>query len=191
MRFIQYILNILFIIISLSVFSQVKSSALIEGKITEPDGKPIEAASISVFGTSTGTSSNRLGEYSLEVPAGKEITIIASFVGYSKEKMVLKLNAGETKKLNFILKQTSTSISQVTIEDEMTRSRPLQRIDPKVITVLPGATGGVEAILKTLPGVSSNNELTSQYSVRGGNFDENLVYVNDIEIFRPLLIRAG
>jgi hypothetical protein len=191
MRFITLILSLIICFATHSLIAQIKSTARIEGKILETDGSPIEAATVSVFGTSIGTSTNRYGEYSLEVPAGKEITIIASFVGYGKEKATLKLNAGETKKLNFTLKQTSTSIGQVTIEDEMTRSRPLQRIDPKVITALPSATGGVEAILKTLPGVSSNNELTSQYSVRGGNFDENLVYVNDIEIFRPLLIRAG
>ena len=68
----------------------------------------------------------------------------------------------------------------------------MDRIDPKYLTSITDAgTGGVEALIKTLPGVSTNNELSSQYSVRGGNFDENLVYVNDIEVYRPFLIRAG
>ena len=77
------------------------------------------------------------------------------------------------------------------MEDKRTRSEQIHRIDPKAINILPSASNGVEALLKTLPGVTSNNELSSQYSVRGGNYDENLIYVNDIEIYRPYLVRSG
>ena len=86
---------------------------------------------------------------------------------------------------------TDLKLAEVVVTEQR-RSGNVTRIDPKFIDVLPdAATGAVEALIKTLPGVSSNNELSSQYTVRGGNFDENLVYVNDVEIYRPFLIRAG
>ena len=77
------------------------------------------------------------------------------------------------------------------MEDEQIRSTNLIRIDPKVAFNIPTSSDKIPTFLKTLPGVSSNNELSSQYSVRGGNYDENLVYVNDIEIYRPYLVRSG
>ena len=82
------------------------------------------------------------------------------------------------------------TISEVSVSDESGQASSMQRIDPKFARMVPNASGSnIEALVMTLPGVFSTNELSSQYSVRGGNFDENLVYVNDIEVFRPLLIR--
>jgi hypothetical protein len=90
-----------------------------------------------------------------------------------------------------IIKSSATEIGTVLIEDVEIRKGTMKRIDPKLATVITTSGSGVEALIKTLPGVSSNNELSSQYSVRGGNYDENLVYVNDIEVYRPFLIRSG
>jgi len=91
----------------------------------------------------------------------------------------------------FNLKASSYKIDEIQVEEERNRAKPMQSIDPKNIKYIPSPNGSFEAVIKTLPGVSSNNELTSQYNVRGGSFDENLVYVNDIEIYRPFLIRSG
>jgi hypothetical protein len=86
----------------------------------------------------------------------------------------------------------SQELGEIRVAEQRQNSGNVTRIDPKFVDALPdAATGAVEALIKTLPGVSTNNELSSQYTVRGGNFDENLVYVNDIEIYRPFLIRAG
>tara|TARA_B100001142_G_C14344155_1_gene659225 strand:- start:2820 stop:5021 length:2202 start_codon:yes stop_codon:yes gene_type:complete len=81
--------------------------------------------------------------------------------------------------------------NEIIVEDKQNRKKTLTRIKPKHATIIPNSSGGVEALIKTLPGVSSANELSSQYSVRGGNFDENLVYIDNIEIYRPFLIRSG
>ena len=101
------------------------------------------------------------------------------------------LKKGQEYTLNMELKSSSKLLEDVIITDQKSRKESFSRIKPKHVSVLPGNSGGIEAILKTLPGVSSANELSSQYSVRGGNFDENLVYVNGIEIYRPFLIRSG
>ena len=101
------------------------------------------------------------------------------------------LKAGQHYRLNIKLKTSSKVLNDVIITDQGSRKESFNKIKPKHVSVLPGNSGGIEAILKTLPGVSSANELSSQYSVRGGNFDENLVYVNGIEIYRPFLVRSG
>jgi hypothetical protein len=105
--------------------------------------------------------------------------------------MPTSVKLGQTKRIDMMLQTTTTELDQINIEDQQVRKTTLTRLDPKLSNALPSATGNFEAILKTLPGVASNNELSSQYSVRGGNFDENLVYVNDVEIYRPLLTRSG
>jgi hypothetical protein len=168
-----------------------QNSAVVTGIVSDNSGKPLEAATVAVSGTTSGTYTDKNGRFRLEVNPGNNITVAASFIGFKTQKIVTDIQAGENKPLNFQLERTVANIDQVVIEDRDTRSKTLTRIDPKTINVLPSAAGGVEAILKTLPGVSSNNELSNQYNVRGGNFDENLVYVNDIEIYRPLLIRSG
>ena len=102
------------------------------------------------------------------------------------------LQAGQRRELNVVMKRSAEELPDVEIVDKQIRHTNLQRLSPKVAAEIPSLSGGgVEDLLKTLPGVASNNELSSQYSVRGGNFDENLVYVNGIEIYRPFLIRAG
>ncbi|MFH1322134.1 MAG: TonB-dependent receptor [Bacteroidota bacterium] len=181
----------LFIASSFQVFAQ--QTATIYGKITDADKprKNIEAVNISVLGFPGGTSSSEFGKYELSVPADEEITLVFSHIGFSTKKIKLTLAQSERYQLNTELQVSSRELTDVTIEDEQTRTTTLTRIDPKTISIIPTPSGGIEAIIKTLPGVSTRSELSSQYSVRGGNYDENLVYVNDIEIYRPFLIRSG
>ncbi|MEZ5147561.1 MAG: Plug domain-containing protein [Bacteroidales bacterium] len=87
--------------------------------------------------------------------------------------------------------KTLTVLPTYEVQDEKIRTSNLKRIDPKVAVNVPTSSDRISTLIKTQPGVSSSNELSSQYSVRGGNFDENLVYVNDIEIYRPFLVRSG
>ena len=120
------------------------------------------------------------------------MVIVYSFIGYETDKIripMLKMN--QNYKLDVNMKLISNFIDNVIVTDKKSRRESLSRIKTKHVNVIPGNSVGVEAILKTLPGVSSANELSSQYSVRGGNYDENLVYVNGIEIYRPFLIRSG
>jgi len=180
---------LLLLLIVLTGFSQEK--AIVYGKVTDEQGDVVEYANVAVSGYAGGVATDMRGNYELSIPASTELTMVISFIGYEKQMFRVLLQPGQRKELNVVMKLSAEQLPDVEIVDKQIRHTNLQRLSPKVATEIPTLSGGVEDILKTLPGVSSNNELSSQYSVRGGNFDENLVYVNGIEIYRPFLIRAG
>tara|TARA_B100000902_G_C27322387_1_gene925608 strand:- start:11106 stop:13556 length:2451 start_codon:yes stop_codon:yes gene_type:complete len=172
---------------SIIVFSQN-----ISGTITNEKGNKLPSVNISIENTNIGTTSNYDGQYKINIPNNKSVVIIFSFIGYQFEKIRIPLlEKGENYILNIKLKRNSKILNDIIITDKEIRKNNITRIKPKHVNLLPGNAIGIEAILKTLPGVSSANELSSQYSVRGGNFDENLVYVNGIEIYRPFLLHSG
>ena len=107
------------------------------------------------------------------------------------KQVTMRLKNGEKKKLDMTLHSAAMVLPDAVISDRATDASSLTRLDAKQATLLPTMGGGVETLIKTLPGVVSNNELSSQYRVRGGNFDENLIYVNGIEIYRPFLVGSG
>jgi hypothetical protein len=181
---------ILFFILFSAVLS-AQETATISGILKDKEGIAIEGANIAIIGETGGTTSDKDGKYTLTIPANKEITIGITFVGYSNFKKTVNLSPNENLVLNPILNKTITNIPDFVVEEEGSRGGTMQKIDPHLITTFTSSSGGFEAIFKTFPGVSSNNEMSSQYSVRGGNFDENLVYVNDIEIYRSFLVRSG
>ena len=155
-------------------------------------GETIEGVNVSIIGSSIGTSTNKEGNYSLSVSANRKQSIAFSYIGYNTEKIELPmLKKGQDYNLNIELDPSHIKIDDVNVEDEQIRNSTFDKVDSKHISVLPTSNSGVEGLIKTLPGVSSSNELSSQYNVRGGNFDENLVYVNGIEVYRPFLIRSG
>lgn len=179
----------IFLLASAALNAQEK--AVIYGKLTDEKGRPAELVNIIVQGKSIGTSTDFQGRYELKVPAAEALTIEISFVGYKKRLIELELAPGERRELNLELELSATDLPGFEVKDEQVRETNFIRLDPKQAEIVPTIKGGVEDLIKTLPGVSSSNELSSQYSVRGGNFDENLVYVNGIEIYRPFLIRSG
>ena len=189
MILLQRLTLFLMILTGLQLTAQEK--AIVKGKITNDKNRPIELVNIAIMGLPGGTVSDRKGNYEIEVPAKQEILLVFSFVGFERQEFTLTLEPGETKVINASLLETAEMLPVSVIQDERIRNTNLQRIDPKEVLVIPTVTGSIESLIKTLPGVASNNELSSQYSVRGGNFDENLVYVDDIEIYRPFLIRSG
>ena len=166
-------------------------TAVVEGRVTDSLNKPVDLANIAVIGEKTGTTSDKKGFYKLEVPANKEVVLGISFIGYANKKIPLNLEEGEKRTLNIQLKTISTTLPGFEVRDERLRTESMVRLNPRNALVAPSMGEGVTDIIKTLPGVSSNNEMSSQYSVRGGNFDENSVFVNDIEIYRPFLISTG
>jgi hypothetical protein len=172
-----------------SIYAQENGKVF--GKITDLNGKPLEFVSIAILGSSGGATTDVHGNFELSVPSNKSLIIVISSIGYIKETVSLQLASNERKLLNRSLNESTTLLPDVIVEDRQLRTTNLSRIDPKNAADIPSVSGGIETMIKTLPGVSSNNELSSQYSVRGGNYDENLVYVNDIEIYRPLLVRSG
>ena len=183
--------NILSLIILLCSSFGFAQNATISGIVLGDNNEPLPNVNISA--KSLGTTTNSDGFYILEITADEGNTITFSHVAYQDvvlENLILTTN--ETFEFNPVLKSNVTQIDGVTVSatgERMVNS--ILTITPEKIRKIPGANSGVETILKLLPGVSSNNELSTQYSVRGGNFDENLVYVNEIEVYRPLLIRSA
>jgi len=184
--------GILFIGIFCLFSAIAQETGMIFGKVTDNRSQALELVNIAVMGLPGGNVTDRNGEYELSVPAGEEITVVFSFVGYNSQRAILTLDPGERKEINISLTVSTTVLPDVVVEDRQIRTSTLSRIDPKEAAFIPTVSGSaVESLIKTMPGVAAMNELTSQYSVRGGNYDENLVYVNDIEIYRPFLVRAS
>lgn len=165
-------------------------NVVINGRVVDEENHAVQFANVSIASLGSGAATDKSGRFSLTAPAGKEIVISISYIGYEKFQETLLLNTGAVVEKVFVLRNSVDILPSVDIEDKNERRGNLKRLNPIVAKNIPTAHG-MEDVLKTQPGVVSNNELSSQYSVRGGNFDENLVYVNDVEIYRPLLIRSG
>jgi hypothetical protein len=173
------------------VFAQ-SNNATLKGIITDQNGKPLDMVNIALKDYALGTSSKRDGTFILRVPAQKNIVIVFSSLGYSQVTDSIFAKSEENITLKIIMQESNLKLAEVTISQNRREGGNVTRIDPKMLDQIAGSsTGAVESLIKTLPGVSSNNELSSQYTVRGGNFDENMVYINDIEVYRPMLVRAG
>ncbi len=165
-------------------------NAKLKGIIFDEENNPIPFAEISYL--NKGTTTNENGFYLLELPVNQSIEIKVNFLGFKQLRTKIKLSPGNDIELNLVLKQSEEQIGEVIITAEKrTRIEGISSLSPSVVRRIPGANPGVENILNTLPGVNSNNELSTQYSVRGGSYDENLVYVNEIEVYRPFLVRSG
>jgi len=167
------------------------AQGVVEGVVTDSrSGLPLEFVNVGVPGNSSGAVTNAKGFYRLEIKGGDSVTVRFSFTGYEPaQQRVLPLRG--RIELNVQLKPMATQLEVVEISDEKNRQTTFTRIETEKIDQTVGPLGGVEGVIKMLPDVQSNNELSSQYSVRGGSFDENLVYINGVEIFRPMLIRSG
>ncbi|HEY5392267.1 MAG TPA: TonB-dependent receptor, partial [Hanamia sp.] len=167
-----------------------KNIAYISGKVVDEDEKPISGVSISILGRLNGIATGDSGIFRMAVPAEKAFALIFSHSGFSDQQKNFLLSEGEEEHITILLRRDSKTLQTVVVTNDKERTETgLIKINPKNAATLPSATGGVEGLIKNL--VGSNNELTSQYSVRGGNYDENLIYINDFEIYRPYLVRNG
>lgn len=166
-------------------------TATITGVVFDEQNTPLSDVNVST--TSEGTFSDSNGYYILQITADTETKISFSHIGHKEiilENLILTTN--ETYEFNPVMKTDVIQIDGVTVTPTGEKSvEGITTISRDVVRQIPGANAGVENILKLLPGVSSNNELSTQYAVRGGNYDENLVYVNEIEVYRPFLIRSA
>jgi hypothetical protein len=182
---------LLVIFFSLFLGKAWAQTATVFGNVRDEAGQPLPSSSIRLTPGAKGFVSDEKGEFRFEIPANREVSVTFSRVGYEEFIRKLTLQPGQQIPLYVVLIAQPYVIDSVVIEDRDVRDQPsMVKIDPKKFEALPSASGGIEAILKVF-GAQSSNELSSQYSVRGGNYDENLVYVNDFEIFRPFLIRAS
>lgn len=187
MKTIKLSLALLFLCLATTVFAQ---KAIIKGIILDQNNIPVVGTNV-VYNDS-GTISDFNGFYLLKIPSNKDVTITFSHLSHKKIQVTVNLSPNEDYEFNPVMYTTVEQISEVVISGrENKRVEGITIIAPEVIRKMVGANAGVENLLKSLPGVSGNDELSTQYAVRGGNYDENLVYVNEIEVYRPFLIRSG
>lgn len=191
----KYLLLLIFLpILSGSIFAQ-QGEATLSGTVTDLlTDKGIDLATIYIKGTNTVAESAPNGSYELKVPAGKDLTIVYSRLGYKETATeVNAMRAGSRREINVQLAPMDSGVEVIVTDSRIDDAGMIQE-DMTDLKLLPTTTGNLESVLPHIAlGTSSGTggELSSQYNVRGGNYDENLVYVNDFEIYRPQLIRAG
>ena len=166
-------------------------STIIKGKVTDASGNPIEIANVWVGRQMKGTTTDLKGEYNLRIATADTVEITYSMIGHQTRRRVLIKPTG-TITMDVMLPHMDHALQGVTIRETRRQTGTMQHLSQKQARLMPDASGGsVESFIATQAGVSATNELSSTYNVRGGNYDENSVYVNGIEVYRPLLIRAG
>lgn len=184
----RYLLTIFLFV---SLFTQAQNRAVVKGRVSDERGRPLEFVNVAIKERAGGVTTDASGAYQLVVPSEEPIVLYFSYIGYKQVTQKLFLAVNESHVLDITMFASTTTLPVAEVRDERLQSTSITKLNPKAARLLPGVGGGIEALIATLPGVSTNNELSSQYTVRGGNFDENLVYVNGIEIYRPFLIRSG
>ena len=164
-------------------------TAKVAGLILDENNQPIVGVSIS-YQTKSVTSDEN-GFYELIVPANQKVVLVFTHSALKSITVPLKLKSGENFEYHLMMNDKAEQLQDVVVTSSRRRVQGITSIEPETIRRNPSANAGIESVLKTFAGVNSNSELSSQYSVRGGNYDENLVYVNEIEVYRPFLIRSG
>ena len=184
----SYILNIIIFLIPLILLSQ---KSYIRGVVLDIYNNPIENVNISSE-SKAGATTNSNGFYSIEIKSLTNVNITFSHVNFKSISFPINLKTNEVYEFYPVMDINIEQIEEIVLNsNKRTELKSILTIDPQIIRTIKGAQPGIENLLKTLPGVNISNELSTQYSVRGGNFDENLVYVNGIEIYRPFLVRSG
>ena len=188
MKKLHFLLTLILVFITAIGYSQ---SATIRGLVLDENNTPIENVNIK-SSSGQGATTNSNGFYELKITSNSDVTVVFTHLSHKRVEVKFNLKNGSEIEYNPVLKTDVEQIAAVVINTNTRQNVDgVTSISPQVLRTIKGAQPGVENILKTLPGVNISNELSTQYSVRGGNFDENLVYVNDIEIYRPFLIRSG
>ncbi len=167
------------------------SPVKITGVVTDENNEPLEFVTVKVQGTAAGTMTGDGGKYTISVPAADTIRVVFTCIGYEESRRRL-VDAKGTVTVNVKMTPASYALGGVEVTEYQKQTSGMQKIDGASYRLAPDATGGsVEAMLGTMAGVTSGNEMSSRYSVRGGSYDENSVYINGIEVYRPQLISSG
>ncbi len=189
MNQLKSLLSCIFLLAATLSFAQ-KKSAFVSGKVLDENENPLSHVSVAILGRQTGIITGDSGTFKLKVSADKAFAIVFTYTGYKTEQRNFLLSENEEEHVIIKMERGTKTLQEVVISDQRDRREVgLIRPNPKSVINLPTPVMGVESLIKIF--VGSNNELTSQYSVRGGSYDENLIYVNDFEIFRPYLVRNG
>ncbi len=183
---------LLSIILLISTFVVAQQKATLTGKVSDEKGKALEFVSVGISSEGIGTTTDNRGRFTLKVPPNKNLTIEFSYLGYEKVPYTVNLKQGQKQTINVTLKRSAIDIIEAEISEERIRDEgDMQSLDTRPLEYMPNPGGNLDIATIGMGITGSADELSSQYSVRGGSYDENLVYVNDFEIYRPFLIRAG
>lgn len=164
---------------------------VLSGRVTDADENPVELASVTCVQQGRATMTNLKGEFLLTLSSADSVVVKFSMIGYKTKTRVLRRPKGR-QRLLITLYDDETVLDDVTVTEKRRQTGSTEELDVKDMALAPSVTGNaVEEMIQTQAGVSSHNELSSQYNVRGGSFDENLVYINDVEVYRPFLVRSG
>ncbi|MDR2148057.1 MAG: TonB-dependent receptor [Tannerella sp.] len=192
MKIRAVILALLYILMYVNVISaQDVKRVKIYGNVRDVENSPLELVTVSVKGTVLGAVTNEKGYYTLNVSTGDSIVLVFRCMGYNTQERIIP-QLSQDMRVNVKMPNITFDLGEVSVTASRRQMDMMESIDAGRIKTLPDPSGGsIESMVVTYAGVSSNNELSSQYSVRGGSYDENIVYVNGLEVFRPLLIRSG
>ena len=173
--------------------TQAQDTAVVKGAVADENGKPLELVNIVVKEDQRFTAAtNAQGIYRLKIPAGKKITVVFTYLTKQIYTKSIYLRKNDEEQISFQMQTAVNVLRDVEIKDQTNRRQGITEIKVKELLLPDAGGGGIEAYLAAQAlGVNKSNELSSNYAVRGGNFDENLIYVNDFEIYRPYLIRSG
>ena len=172
-----------------TTFLQAQNWVTVYGIIRDAQFNPVENVMVQSPQTENRAISTEDGKYQIMIPAKTEVQLHFRHIAYMDTIITINGIPNERMKLDMKLVSTGSQLEGVNVTTSHTDG--YMRVDPKLTFTMPSPTGGAEGLIKMLPGVSSVNELSSQYNVRGGNYDENLIFVNDISIYRPFLVRNG
>ncbi len=187
----RIILYIIFFTACLSAYAADSIRVNLKGRVLDEQNEPVSFCLIRVEGQARMTTADIDGKYSISFKSADSVSISYTMMGYRTRRRVLRKPQGNLT-LNVVMYDNSTDIGEVEIKELRRQMRQTQDLNTEEITRMPSTTGNaVEDLVATQAGVSQHNELSSQYNVRGGSFDENCVYINGSEVYRPLLIRSG
>ena len=183
-----------FFIIIICLIATLKMMAqefTLQGRVTDDDNNPVELATVSVVSQGKMAFTSLRGEFSMHLHSADSVAVKFSMIGYKTKVRILRKPRGK-QTLQVVLHTDATMLGDVNVTGEKIQSDQTQEIKIKDLKMAPSANGnGVEGIIQQQAGVSTHSELSSQYNVRGGAFDENSVYINNVEVYRPFLVRSG
>ncbi|KXB37000.1 TonB-dependent receptor [Bacteroidales bacterium KA00344] len=184
--------RILFLAILIAcTISATAQSFTLKGRVIDEDNNPVELASVSCLAQGKATVTSLKGEFKLTLHSADSVVVKFSMLGYKTKTRILKKPKG-TQTLQIVLYESAGALDEVNVTGQKIQSGQTQDISAEELKSLPSTTGNaVEELIQTQAGVSTHSELSSQYNVRGGAFDENSVYINNVEVFRPFLVRSG
>lgn len=182
---------LLALVLIVTTVSATAAPVKLQGLVTDENNEPMEFVSVHISGTALGATTGLDGRYQLNLPAADTVKVVFSCIGYEDSRRTLLKPEGEVT-VNVKMQPKSYELNGLEVTDIQRQTGQLMRIDPGTSRLAPSASGnGVENLLGTMAGVTSGNEMSSQYNVRGGTYDENLVYINGIEVYRPQLVSSG